>query len=52
MQYPIWHHLGFKIVCSFFMLRMYHIADEKYQQNSVIIKRLENIEYVLKAKPK
>ncbi len=48
--YPSMHHIGFKLVCSYFMLSMYKISEAKYEQNQHIIKKLDNIEYLLNNK--
>ncbi len=48
--YPSMHHIGFKLVCSYFMLSMFKISEAKYEQNQYIIKKLDNIEYLLNNK--
>ncbi len=50
--YPTFHHIGFKLVSCYFMLSMYKISEAKYEQNQHIIKKLDNIEYLLNNKNK
>ncbi len=43
MNYPVWHHIGFKTLCALFMFNSMNITREVYLQNERKIEALHEI---------